>query len=177
MTLQRNTTVEWIARLAQVMPEGEQGALLRTVVEDVSAMAVAKLGRADSECLETAGEYCRSRLTRGRSKTFAADLVGMARDKDDDVDQWLFCGEPEACVLVADSEIHDEGTALLERYLDYRDNHPEYELVHPSDYSRPKEKTADLEWERLVDDFAELIRDWRDGFLAGLMEDAGKDGE
>ncbi len=116
--------------------------------------------------------YIRDRLRQTRGISFAAALISMARNNDPDLDNWLFADEEEELLLVADTALMVSGEVLLERYLNYRDVYPEYELIHPSEYSGPSEDDEEQEWGRLVEDFASLARDMRDGFLGELIADA-----
>ena len=74
-------------------------------------------------------------------------------------------------ILIADAEIDVFAEGVLESYIDYIENYPEYELIHPSNFSGPKETHEEKERQRLVDDWADLIRQWRDGFIRNLIED------
>jgi hypothetical protein len=161
---------DWISRLTALLPPGQKGAVLRGLVLEVAAIAARNLGSEKALDEDTGSAYCRERLTSGRSIASASELITMA--KHCDLEEALFGPDPELLILVDDSELRSSGTALYEHYMECRGDYPEYELIDPSQHSGPQEETVELEYERQMDDFTQLVRDWRDGFLAQLVKDA-----
>src|SRR5258706_9117004 len=98
-------------------------------------------------------------------------MIAMAKQNDLDFDLFLFPDGRAEYVLIADSEIQRHAEALLDGYIYFVRNHPEYELPHPSDFSGPKEADDNEEWARHVDDFSWMLHQWRDDFMGRLLED------
>ena len=98
-------------------------------------------------------------------------MLSLAGLSDPDLDQALFPDGRAEAILVADESLRASGEDLLAKYLDYIANYPEYDLAHPSDHSGSREEDEDKEWERLVLDFATLVRHWRDDFVGALIHD------
>jgi hypothetical protein len=172
MATKSHVDIDRLAQLIQYLPADQYGACLRDLVHRLVAIAlVGDVTAANMEPEEAVNHYIRERLGHTRSDSFAAALISMVRNNDADFDGWFFSDDREQMILVADAELRAIGEELLERYLDYRDNYPEYAVIHPSDYSGPKEDDEDEEWARHVSDFTDLVRDWRDGFLKELVED------
>jgi hypothetical protein len=163
-------STDWISRLTALLPPGQKGAVLRGLVLEVAAIAARNLGGEKALDEDTGSAYCRERLTSGRSVACAAELVSQA--KACDLEEALFGPDPELLILVDDSELRSSGAVLYEHYMECRRDYPEYELIDPSEQSGPQEETAELEYERQMDDFTQLVRDWRDGFLGQLLKDA-----
>jgi hypothetical protein len=165
--------IDRMLQLIPCVPADHYGRCLVDLVRRLVSVALAAGAiEKDSEAVDA---YIRERLGHTRSETRAAELIERVRENDPDFDDWLFSGDHEEMILVADSALRSGGEELLERYLNYRDNYPEYGVIHPSDYSGPKEEDEESEWARLVADFADLVRDWRDGFLQGLITAVSRD--
>jgi len=168
------TDLELIDALASTLREADRGAALRTLVELLI----------ESQLLENRQEYedidvavydeIGERLRGCYSDAFVYELISIAQENDPDFDSFLFPDGRAEIVLVADRELYSAADTLLERYLDYISNYPEYNLVHPSDYIIPKEENENKEWQRLVGNFSDMIRDWRDRFVIRLIEDCFK---
>jgi hypothetical protein len=156
------------------LPADEYNLSLIANVRALVYVAVAGNPDFDGPPEEAVESYIRERLGRSRSPAFAARLVSIARENDSEFDHWLFLDDREELLFVADSELKATGVTLLEHYLDYRDNYSEYGIIHPSEFSGPIEDDEDAEWTRLVADFTSLARDWRDGFIKGLIEDVNR---
>lgn len=163
-----------ISELVRLLPADEYNLSLIANVRALVYIAVAGHPDFDGPPEEAVESYIRERLGQGRSDSFAARLVSMARENDAEFDHWLFSDDREEMLLVADSELTATGVILLEHYLDYRDNYPAYGIIHPSALSGPMEDDEDAEWARLVAEFTSLARDWRDGFLKDLIEDVNR---
>jgi hypothetical protein len=173
--LQADVDVNRIAQLIQWLPADQYSACLSYLVHQlVPSALVGDATAAGMEPEEAVSCYILERLGRTRSDAYAAALISMVRNNDTEFDAWLFSDDREQMILVADAQLAATGEELLERYLDYRDNYPEYGVIHPSDYSGPNEKDGEEEWARLVSDFTDLVRDWRDGFLRELVEDVNR---
>ena len=116
-------------------------------------------------------EELHERLHNCRSDTNAAYLLSLAGLSDPDLDQALFPDGRAEAILVADEELPASGEDLLPKYVNYIPNYPDYDLAHSSDYTGPRDEDEDKEWERLVLDFATLVRNWRDDFVRVLIHD------
>jgi hypothetical protein len=154
------------------MQDVDRESLLRDVVSQLIMVAVTKQGELwEGGAEDVISSYLNERLGHCKTSTAAGELVKMARDIDPDVDHWLLADNGIEMILVGDDKSYFSGETLLERYLDYCENYQEYELIHPSDYTGPREETESAEAKRISRDFAELVREWRDGFLQELIED------
>jgi len=149
------------------------GPVLRELVDRLVPLAATGVAHADDvDSEDTADTYIRNRLGQTTTSCSAGDLIGMVRENDPDFDDCLFADhEQELILVVGRNDLRSSGEELLERYLDYRDNYPEYEVVHPSDYTGPRRKSEEEEWARILDGFHDLVREWRDGFLHEMMDD------
>ena len=156
----------------EAMQDVDRESLLRDVVSQLIMVAGTKQGELrEGGAEDVISSYLNERLGHCKTNTAAGELVKMARDIDPDVDQWLLADNGIEMILVGDDKSYFSGETLLERYLDYCENYQEYELIHPSDYTGPREETESAEAKRISRDFAELVREWRDGFLQELIED------
>jgi hypothetical protein len=167
------TDFELIGALASSLSFNERARLLRAVANMVVAQFVRNQqpSLTDQELDDAISEQIHERLHNCRSDTNAAYLLSLAGMRDPDLNQALFPDGRAEAILVADEELRASGEDLLAKYLDYIANYPEYDLAHPSDHSGPREEDEDKEWERLVLDFANLVRHWRDDFIRALIHD------
>ena len=167
------TDFELIGALASSLSLNERARLLRVV----ATMMITQFVRSqqpsltDQELDDAISEEIHERLHNCRSDTNAAYLLSLAGMRDPDLNQALFPDGRAQAILVADEELRASGEDLLAKYLDYIANYPEYDLAHPSDHSGPTEEDENKEWERLVLDFATLVRNWRDDFVRVLIHD------
>jgi hypothetical protein len=125
----------------------------------------------DQELDDAISQEIHERLHNCRSDTNAAYLLSLAGLSEPDLDQALFPDGRAEAILVGDEELRASGEDLLVKYLNYIAHYPEYDLAHPSDHSGPREGDENKEWERLVLDFATLVRNWRDDFVRALIHD------
>lgn len=165
---------EWIGILAHFLPSDRGAEILRQLVTALVPVAVQGLGVESADPDTLAPAYVRERLGRSPSVGHAAELIGMACDNDLNFLEWIFADDQAELLLVSDEELARSGVTLLERYLDYRDNYPERELIHPSDYTGSVEDDEQEERQRIASDFVDLARSWRDQFLKQLIMDVEK---
>jgi len=167
------TDFELIGVLASSLSLKERARLLRVVTDMVIAQFVRNQqpSLTDQELGDAISEEIHERLHNCRSDTNAAYLLSLAGLNDPDLDQALFPDGRAEAILIGDEELRTAGEDLLTKYVNYIANYPEYNLAHPSDYTGPREEDEDKEWERLVLDFATLVRNWRDDFVRALIHD------
>lgn len=167
------TDFELIGALASSLSLNERARLLRVVVNMVIEQFVRNQqpSLTDQELDDAISEEIHERLHNCRSDTNAAYLLSLAALSDPDLDQALFPDGRAEAILVADESLRAAGEDLLAKYLNYIANYPEYDLAHPSDHTSPREEDEDKVWERLVLDFATLVRNWRDDFVRALIHD------
>jgi hypothetical protein len=104
-----------------------------------------------------------------------AQLFSMAAQIDPDCGEALFPDGREEMIFKSDPETEPHAECLLERYLDYIDTYSDHDLIHPSKFGESKEANEDKEWERLVNDFACMLREWlRHDFFRKLLEDLAR---
>ena len=167
------TDFELIGALASSLSLDERARLLRVVADVVIAQFVRNQqpSLTDQELDAAISEEIHERLHNCRSDTNAAYLLSLARLSAPDLDQALFPDGRAEAILVGDEELRASGEDLLVKYLNYIAHYPEYDLAHPSDHTGPREEDENKEWERLVLDFATLVRNWRDDFVRALIHD------
>jgi len=135
----------WLRRLAKAGEESVAVETLRGLV---------------AEREESTGMSVRERLGRFKSSARVSELVAMARSNDPDVDKWLIGDDGIDLLIVGDEDLLESGETVLERFLEYLNTYPERNLPHPSDFAGPQDQ-GEEEWQRIVADFAQLVRDLR----------------
>ena len=162
--------VDGLVAMYKSIPVEARAGILRELVystyENKNSSEVASL-KEKSECYSNVLETI---MTESLATDYVGDLMGLVKDKDPDYMHWHY---PEGCLdcfLIPDSEFLSEGEALLNRYLDYRENCPEYDVIHPSDYIQPKENDQEAEYKRLCGLFADFIKETRNRFFKRLVK-------
>lgn len=173
---QLTTDLEWINGLASVLSIGGRGETLQALTSRLinEYIECTKPTLTNEQKEEAVFAELDERVHLCRSNAFAHDLLSMAANNDVNFDDAVFPDGRAHVILIADSEIPAVAEGVLMSYLEYLDNYPEYDVIHPSDFSGPKKDDEDEEWQRLVDDFSSMLREWRDDFIRKLIEDCGK---
>jgi len=173
---QLQADVDWVNALASALAGEARSEGLRALTELLIARNILDANPALTyEQREGAmADEINERVRWCRSDAFAHDLLSMAGNNDPDLDEALFPDGRAEIILIADSEMEVHAEGLLERYIDYIATYPHYDLIHPSDYSGPREDDEEKEWARLVDDFSWMLRQWRDSFMSKLLEDSAR---
>jgi hypothetical protein len=171
-----STDLYWINRLAFTLSSGGRGEALQSLAQLLIAeyIVAATHGSPEVQNEEAISEELNERLRSCRSDTAAGTLFSMAAQVDPDCDEALFPDGREEMIFISDPETEPLAECLLERYLDYIDTYSDYDLIHPSDFGEPKEADEEKEWERLVNDFACMLREWRNDFFRKLIEDLAR---
>lgn len=167
------TDIDWINKLASTLSSGGLGEALESLAELLIAeyIVAANPSLTHAQKEDAISEELNERLRSCRSDAFAAELFAMAANNDPDFDGFLFPDGRGEMIFIAGAAIEAHAECLLERYVDYIDTYPDYDLIHPSDFSGPRETDEDKESERLIRDFSFMLREWRDDFLCKLIED------
>jgi hypothetical protein len=134
----------------------------------------AEPGLEEAQKEEAISEELEERLRSCRSDTAAGELLFTAAQVDPDCDYALFPDGRGEMIFISDSETEPHAECLLERYLDYIDTYSDYDLIHPSNFGDSKDPDEDKEWERLVNDFACMLREWRQDFFRKLFEELAR---
>src|ERR1700730_10226895 len=98
--------VERIVQLIKVLPTDQYEFCLVGLVRQLVSVALAgEVLAEDVDREEAVGVYIRERLGHTCSRTYASELISMVRENDPDFDDWLFSGDHEEMLLVADSAL------------------------------------------------------------------------
>lgn len=164
--------MEWITRLTDRLGGDSRGLVLRKLCERlIQRIVKKKLDSSGDDFDQLVSEELEERIWNWRSEAFAAELIRDTRENDPNLDHWLFPDGFAETVLVSDGEILQKAEEVLNAFESYIAAYPDYDVIHPSDYSYPQAPNKEKERERIINDFAWMLRQWRDGFLAQLIKD------
>lgn len=171
----RPSDAEYLLRMYKALPPTAQSRALQTVAE-LLVMEVLPKEHWVSECDVCADaeqqvwEEISERLTRVKSNTFAAEVLAYNTESYD-IEDAIFPDGRAEIILIADAKLADSACHIFDTHEEMEAIYGDHNWIRPSDYSQPREDDPDEEYDRQINDFTDMVRDWRHDFITTLLND------